>query len=103
MSCCRYTIRLGSTLFDTDQGGVYVVKLSCSDGAATTSVRKGNPGGITVDPASGRITGTPVNVGEGYRMRLIAEDSGGSELVIAAWNFSVVSVTIIPLMHPVFK
>jgi len=85
-----YTLVVRGQLYTEDEGGIYVLKMQCEDGASTRPVNTNNPGGLLVDPITGRISGTPQRQGENYQMQLVAvEGTRNASAVVASWQFSV--------------
>ena len=75
-----------SPMFTCDN---FNIKMTCSNGAQAASPADTDPLGFSVDPETGAITGTPVNVGKGYRMHLRAVDADDVRTTVANWTFDV--------------
>jgi hypothetical protein len=85
----RYTLVVRGDPYFDDRGGVYVVKLTCADGAATRAATSSDPGGLSVDSVTGAITGTPQQEGDNFHMQLRAVDGARGAAVVAEWHFNV--------------
>jgi hypothetical protein len=86
----RYTLQVRGSRWIDDIGGVYVIKLGCGAGAATRLISESDPGGLVVNPRTGAISGTPLQVGTDYQMQLRAIDAVRGPTVLAEFNFDVV-------------
>jgi len=90
-----YVLQAGNYVLETMgadlQGGCthFSVKMSCSQGAETTSPKESDPLGFSVDANTGAITGTPQKVRDGYKMRLRAVDVADVRTNVAEWTFNV--------------
>lgn len=88
LSAGRYTLATRGQYWRV-HNGIYVIKMTCSDGAVTRSVADNDPGGLLVDPKTGAISGTPQKAGENYTMELQAVDAARQVATVASWRFSV--------------
>lgn len=82
------TVR-GHFLFD-DLGGTYYVSMECYDGARSIPSNSSDPGGFSVDTRTGVVSGTPLQVGQNYDMRLVAFDRSNKRTELKRWEFDVV-------------
>ena len=74
------TDRLAGTSAD------YEVRMTCHGDADTVAA---SPGGIAIEPTTGRIAGSPENPGTAYAARLNAVDSERNTATLFSWTFDV--------------
>ena len=85
----QYTLVVRGDPYFNDRGGVYVVKMTCADGAATRAATSSDPGGLSVDSVTGALSGTPQQEGDDFHMQLRAVDGARGAAVVAEWRFNV--------------
>ena len=77
-----------SPYFDDMHGGTYKVQMGCGGGGAAKSASGEDPGGLSVHPNTGVISGTPTRTGQ-LVMRLLARDGAGLTTQISKWNLTI--------------
>ena len=69
-----------------DSSADYTVRMACHGGAATAAA---DPGGIVIDPGTGRVAGSPGATGS-FAVRINAVDATtGARAELHAWDFAV--------------
>jgi len=90
-----YSLMVQGTLSSVDlDPSEFQVTMKCINGSAAKHRKPIDPGGIHVNPKTGEISGTPLEVGD-YAVDFIATDTAGSIAVLAEWKFSVIPVLIL--------
>lgn len=85
----EYIIEIHGHPGSTDEGGLYLLGVSCQDGAESLAGVSDAPGRIQVDAVTGRIFGKPVRTGN-FTMNLVARDKARRRTQVRSWNLTVV-------------
>ena len=86
----EYILETRGSPLHNDAGGRLVLSMVCDLGTSATSpVSTSNPGGLSVDPITGDVSGSPLREGTSYDMRLVAKDASGARAEIQRWVFNV--------------
>ena len=85
----QYILAVRGHMWNDDPGGDYALSMACHGAAAATSKEHNDPGGFSVEPQTGVVTGTPQRTGAYRAINLVASYSSGHGIRVAQFTFNV--------------